>query len=152
METESRGAAAPRASVTDQLGRQLTPESHERRQRQLVQPSIRATLIGSDRCEAEGIVAHAYAPALAVCRKLVEAGYDPRTPLVAWRGAVPCLHIRTIGEGAQLTVEDDRRGTPRLRRRRKRSPGDGAGAPVAHSAQRWGMPLPDQQAKREAAP
>jgi hypothetical protein len=152
METQSRGAAAPRASITDQRGRQVNRESHERRQRQLAQPSIRATLIGSDRCEAEGIVAHAYAPACAVCRKLVEAGYDPRTPLVAWRGEVLCLHIRTIGEGAQLTVEDDRRGTPRVRRRRKRSPGDGAGSPVAQSAQRWGMPIPEQQAKRGAAP
>jgi len=45
---------------------------------------IRAALIGSHRCEAEGISVCAAAPVLALCRKLVSAGHDPRRPL-HWR-------------------------------------------------------------------
>ena len=40
------------------------------------QASIRATLIGSNRCEAEGISARGYAPVLDLCRELVAAGYQ----------------------------------------------------------------------------
>jgi len=34
-------------------------------------------------CGAEGFTVRAYAPVLAMCRKLIEAGYDPATPLHA---------------------------------------------------------------------
>jgi hypothetical protein len=51
-----------------------------------------------------------------------------------------CLRIRHIGEAAQLTIEDDRHGRPRLRRWRNRAGGCGArllvrqnGAACAHS-------------------
>jgi len=65
---------------------------------------IRAIIVGSDRCEAEGISDRASAPVLAICRKLVEAGYDPATPLHAYRGDVLCLKVRTIGEGVNLEI------------------------------------------------
>ena len=68
---------------------------------------IRAALIGSDRCEAEGISVRAVAPVLALCRKLVTAGHDPERPLHAYRGNVLALRVRSIGEGAQLAIAGD---------------------------------------------
>jgi hypothetical protein len=53
-----------------------------------------------------------------------------------WRGDVLCLRIRSIGEAAQLTVEDDRHGRPRLRRWRNRARGCGAAPPVRQGCER----------------
>ncbi len=63
---------------------------------------IRGELIGSDRCSALGTIATGHAPVLALARLLIEAGYDPATPLEAWRGDILALRIRSIGEGARL--------------------------------------------------
>jgi hypothetical protein len=63
-----------------------------------------AELIGDDTCTAEGITARCTAPVLDLCRKLVAAGFDPATPLEAWRGKVLCLRIRSIGIGAQIEI------------------------------------------------
>ena len=41
---------------------------------------------------------------LALCRELIEAGYDPAMPLEAWRGEMLCLRVRSIREGARLRV------------------------------------------------
>jgi len=76
----------------------------------LERPFIRAEIHGDDRCAAEGITVVASAPALGICRKLIEAGYDPATPLEAWRGDVLALRVRSIGDGAALTV-DEHNGT-----------------------------------------
>jgi hypothetical protein len=95
---------------------------------------IRAEIIDSDRCEAEGHTVRAAAPVLAMCRKLVDAGYDQGRPLHAYRGDMLSLKVRSIGEGALLTVEDNRFGTPTLRRWRKRPLGDGAAPPVEERA------------------
>jgi hypothetical protein len=57
-----------------------------------------------------------YAPVLALCRRLVDAGIDPATPLEVWRGGVLALTVRSIGAGAGLTVADDRLGRPKFRR------------------------------------
>src|SRR5262249_20877271 len=94
--------------------------------------AIVAELIGSNTCTAAGItvVDHAPAPARALCRALVTAGQDPNRPLHAYRGDVLCLRVRSIGQAAQLAVEDDRHGRPRLRRWRNRPKGCGA-APLA---------------------
>jgi hypothetical protein len=66
--------------------------------------ALRAELFGSDRCNALGIVAHSSSPVLALCRKLIKAGYDPRTQLEAYRGDVLCLSVRSLGEGVHLRV------------------------------------------------
>jgi hypothetical protein len=68
--------------------------------------TIRAEIIGSDRCDAEGHTVRAAAPVLAMCRKLLTAGYDPNRPLNAYRGNVLALRVCPIGEGAKLMVED----------------------------------------------
>jgi hypothetical protein len=92
--------------------------------------AIVAELIGSNTCTAAGITVVDHAPMLALCRALVTAGQDSNRPLHAYRGHVLCLCVRSIGEGARLTVEDDRHGRPRLRRWRNRARRYGA-APLA---------------------
>jgi hypothetical protein len=80
--------------------------------------TIRAEIIGSNTAIAASMTAVASAPVLELCRRLVDAGHDPTTPLEAYRGDMLCLRVKSIGAGAGLTVEDDRLGVPRLRRRR----------------------------------
>jgi hypothetical protein len=73
---------------------------------------VRAELIADDTCIALGIEARAHAPVLALCRKLVEAGVDPASPLEAWRGSTLSLKVRSTGEGACLEVRPGTTGTP----------------------------------------
>jgi hypothetical protein len=80
--------------------------------------TIRAEIEEFDICIAEGISVRGSAPVLAMCRKLVEAGYDPATPLHAYRGDTLCLTVTSIGWGAEHTVADNVCGTPVLRRYR----------------------------------
>jgi hypothetical protein len=65
---------------------------------------VRAELAGDDTCSALGITATSSSPVLALCRKLVDAGHNPATPLEAWRGNVLCLRIHSIGKLARLEV------------------------------------------------
>ena len=130
---KSPGAlAAHGASDIDGLGRRVVSQTN--RQELLSQAPIRATLIGSHRSDAEGISARGCAPVLDLCRELLAAGFNSASPLEAWRGEILCLRVRSIGEGARLTVADDRHGTPRLRRQHKRPQGYVAGSPVAENA------------------
>jgi hypothetical protein len=66
---------------------------------------IRAELAWSDTATALGIVARSSSPVLALCRKLLEAGHGPTTPLEAWRGGVLCLRVRSIGAAALLETD-----------------------------------------------
>lgn len=66
--------------------------------------TIRAELIGNDQCEANGIAVRESAPVLALCRRLIAAGYNSRARLEAWRGETLALCVRSIGEGARLRV------------------------------------------------
>ena len=60
---------------------------------------------GFPEASALGITATAAAPVLALCRKLVAAGFDPNTPLEAYRDRnLLALKVRSIGEGARLAV------------------------------------------------
>jgi ribonucleoside-diphosphate reductase alpha chain len=65
---------------------------------------IYAEIVGDDFCQAVGLTARSTSPVLALCRKLLEAGFDPKTRLEAYRGDVLCLHVRSIGEAARLEV------------------------------------------------
>jgi hypothetical protein len=51
-----------------------------------------------------GISVRSRAPVLSLCRRLIQAGHDPAEPAEAWRGETLCLHIRSIGEAAELSV------------------------------------------------
>jgi hypothetical protein len=74
------------------------------------QAAVRADLIGSDRRAAEGLTARGSAPVLGLCRRLLAAGVDPGRPLCAYRGDMLSIAIRSIREGAALTV-DEHNGT-----------------------------------------
>ena len=87
---------------------------------------VRVALFGSDRCRAEDFTASGAAPVLAMCRRLVRAGYNPATPLHAYRGDMLCLVVQSIGEGARLTVHSAGNGTPTFA---LDSPRRGAAAP-----------------------
>ncbi len=63
---------------------------------------IRAALIGGDHCAALGFVARGSVPVLALCRKLIAAGYDPALPLHAYRGDTLALKVCSRGEGGHL--------------------------------------------------
>jgi hypothetical protein len=91
---------------------------------------IRAEIVGENRASALGIEARAYAPVLALCRELLAAGLDPDAAVEAYRTGTLALRVRSIGEGALLTVEDNRFGTPVLRRWRDRDAGVGAASSV----------------------
>src|SRR5262245_26748997 len=118
--------------------------------------AITAELIGSDQCTAIGITARAHAPPLALCRQLIEAGINPDRPLHVYRGETLALIVRSIGEGAALTVEDNRLGTPRFRRWRPRS--DGAALPMRqngsarHRDYPGGQPMRNELDPRAASP
>lgn len=66
--------------------------------------AIRAELVGSTQCAAEGITTNSSSPVLELCRLLLAAGDDPDRPLEAWRGDTLCLRIRSIGGCARLRV------------------------------------------------
>jgi hypothetical protein len=89
--------------------------------------AIRAEIVGEDRTSALGIEARASAPALALCRQLL-AALSADQALEVYRGAILALRVRSIGEGARLTVEDN--GTPVLRPWRDRDAGVGAAPPM----------------------
>ena len=98
-----------------------TPTSNAIDPRRLA--ALCADLVGSDICTAPGIIARSYAPVLALCRRLIEAGIDPGRPLHVYRGDTLALVVRSIAEGARLTVGDNRLGHPRFVRFRPRSDG-----------------------------
>jgi hypothetical protein len=91
---------------------------------------IACQIIGSDRCEVGGLVVKHNAPVLAICRALIEAGYDPEQPLEAYRGDTLCLRVSSIGHGAQYTVEENRSGGPPVLRRYKAFPGRAVAPPM----------------------
>jgi hypothetical protein len=66
---------------------------------------IRAELTGDHTATAAGISAKTNAgPALALCRKLIDAGFDVRRPLHCYRGDTLCLIVTSIGWGARYTI------------------------------------------------
>jgi hypothetical protein len=78
--------------------------------------SVVAHLSDSRTCAGGGITASGAAPTLALCRELLAAGLDPDTALEVYRAGTLALRVRSIGEGAELTVEDDHLGCPKFRR------------------------------------
>jgi hypothetical protein len=67
---------------------------------------LRAELLGSSTARCGGQAATGRSPVLGLCRRLVAAGHDPSLPLHVYRGATLVLTVRTIGEGAALTVRE----------------------------------------------
>jgi hypothetical protein len=60
---------------------------------------------------------------LTLCRQLLAAGLDPDQALEVYRGTTLALRVRSIGEGAKLTVrESTKDGRPRFARPTGRRP------------------------------
>src|SRR5215468_5665615 len=72
---------------------------------------IRAQFIKSDRRSAEGLEVRANAPGLAMCRKLLEAGYDPDRPLHCFWGETLAIKISSIAYGARYSVSEPSTGS-----------------------------------------
>jgi len=70
--------------------------------------TVHAELHGEDEAEAFGYSVRSPSPIIRLCRDLVDAGCFPFAPLVAYRGGTVCLVVRSIGEAAQLGVENDK--------------------------------------------
>ena len=82
--------------------------------------AIRATLVGDDVAAALGIRVQSPSPVLALCRKLIDGGCDPRRPLEVYRGETLALRVRSIGQAAQLKVDVTRSGRPVFKREKTR--------------------------------
>lgn len=80
--------------------------------------TIRAELSGSDTCTALGMTVKSESPVIALCRKLIDAGRDPATPLEAYRGNTLGLRLRSIGQAAAFRVNTDTTGRPAFTRQR----------------------------------
>jgi hypothetical protein len=76
---------------------------------------VRVDLAGSDTASvACGLTVRSLrSPVIRLCRKLVAAGHDPAEPAEAYRGSTLCLHIRSIGEAAELMIKEGDQ-TPRF--------------------------------------
>ena len=70
--------------------------------------TIRAEIFGDDTAEACGVSVKSNAPILELCRRLIEAGRHPASPLEAWRGQTLALRVKTLAAGARLTVDENR--------------------------------------------
>jgi hypothetical protein len=114
------GAGLDYSAVTEIEARKVV--SFGKRDKQPSKPSpsspqdvIRAELTGDTCSIAAGITARGPSPVLALCRKLTEAGCDPRRPLHAYRGDTLCLVVRSIGEAARLEINGEGSGFRPLR-------------------------------------
>jgi hypothetical protein len=81
-----------------------SPSAFARKKQQAKRGAIVAAIIGDDTANAEGVTVTSPSPVLSLCRALVNAGFDPTTPLHAYRRDVLCLRVRAIGEAAELEV------------------------------------------------
>jgi hypothetical protein len=113
----SRKAARPASAVTgrepqlvDLLGGKINPARNIQPKRE----HVIAELVGNDSCRCQEIDAAvtANAPVLAMCRQLLATGIDPDTALGVYRRGVLALKVRSIREGARLTVKTAGNGTP----------------------------------------
>jgi hypothetical protein len=88
---------------------------------------IIAFISGTDTAAAKGVTVNSTTPVLELCRALVAAGHDPRSPLRAYRGDTLALIVTAIGTAARLEVSQ--RGTGFIARHDRR-----AAPPIAPNA------------------
>src|SRR5262245_24228668 len=99
-----------------------SPHIPARRKAQIA--PIHAELIRDNTATALGITAVSPSPLISLCKRLVAAGHDPASPLLALRGPILCLRVGSIGEAAGLEVDGHGCGFRPLRK-------GGAGPPVS---------------------
>src|SRR5690349_1956767 len=96
--------------------------------------AVRAELIGANTATALDVEANGPSPVVTLCGDFLRGGHDPAMSLHAYRGNTLALKVRSIGEGARLTVEANPIGKPVFRRWRDRAESNGAAPPVASTA------------------
>jgi hypothetical protein len=101
-----------RPGVEKRINKKQASDTDKRRglRDALSQTPIRATLIGSNCCEALGITARGRTPVLDLCRALLKAGHDPRRPLHAYRATSwrsgSALSVKAPSSPSRRTVPD----------------------------------------------
>jgi hypothetical protein len=95
-------------SVSAKFDAIFVPMRHPTRKQDII-----AAVEGSDLCHAAGYTVQDSSPILAMCRLLVQAGFDPQRPLLAFRGAELAMRIKSIEYGAHYAVAENQ--TARLR-------------------------------------
>jgi hypothetical protein len=110
--TDTNPGAGAAGAVQVTLGKDL-PASNS--QQTFSTQVLHAELIGDDTCTGGGTIVRGRAPALALCRQLLAAGCNPDAALTVFRNGIVSLRIRTLAEGASLTVEECSDGRPRFR-------------------------------------
>ena len=101
---QKRGPAGGDGRGRGNCSRWHTNSSLNKQRNHPEQEPIDAELRGSTICTAAGMTVNTGSPVLAMCRALIAAGYDPTTPLHAYRGDTLALRVRSIGEAAELQV------------------------------------------------
>jgi hypothetical protein len=85
----------------------MSVSKHSRQPKQVHRPTLRIELIGDDRAVCGAISVKGGFPVLKLCQQLMARGFDPNTALDCYRGEMKCLVVRSIGEGALLSVAGD---------------------------------------------
>jgi hypothetical protein len=80
------------------------------------QDALRAELVSSTFCNVGEIIGRSNTPVLSLCRELLAHGVSPDRALEVYRNGLVALRVRSIAEGAALTVAEGDRGIPRFRR------------------------------------
>jgi hypothetical protein len=89
-------------SVSAKFDAIFVPMRHPSRKQDII-----AALDGSDLCHAAGYTVKDHAPALAMCRLLLQSGFDPQRPLLVFRGAELAMRIKSIEYGAHYAVAEN---------------------------------------------
>jgi hypothetical protein len=80
-----------------------------------------AQLKGPDECIAEGVVVKGHAPAVEMCRKLIQIGIDANRPIYFFRDGEIATKFRTLSWGARDGTHDaEHEREIEMRRNRKR--------------------------------
>jgi hypothetical protein len=95
------------------------------RQRVPKQDALSAELSGDSFCRLGEVVTTGRTPVLALCRQLLAQGVSPDQALEVYRNGTLALRVRSIGEGARLTVKSAGNGAPIFA---PNAPPQGAGA------------------------
>jgi hypothetical protein len=104
--------------------------------------SIVAHLDCSRTCTGADVTASGVAPVLSLCRQLLAAGLDPDAALEVYRTGTLSLRVRSLREGALLTVKSAGNGCPIFAV--DATPQGAAAPPIAPAS----LPVPS---RREAA-
>jgi hypothetical protein len=65
-------------------------------------------MVGESSCSAFGVTVTGLDPVRALCKRLVNDGYDPAAPMKVWRGERPWRWVTAIGNPEQVKLKAKR--------------------------------------------